>query len=107
MRYRWTVEKIDEMCGERMPAINIVGGGTQDKLLSQLAANACGRPVYTGPVEATALGNIAAQAIASGEVKDLAEARQIIANSFEIEEFYPEANKDEWDEAYERFKKLI
>ncbi len=107
MRYRWTIEKIDEMLGERMPAINIVGGGTQDKLLSQLAANACGRPVYTGPVEATALGNIAAQAIACGEIKDLAQAREVIADSFEIEEFYPENNKDEWDEAYERFKKLI
>ena len=107
MRYRWTVEKIDEMVGERMPAINIVGGGTQDKLLSQLSANACGRPVFTGPVEATALGNIAAQAIANGEIKDLCEAREVIANSFEIEEFYPENNAAEWDEAYETFKKLI
>jgi rhamnulokinase/L-fuculokinase len=107
MRYRWTVEKIDEMVGERMPAINIVGGGTQDKLLSQLSANACGRPVFTGPVEATALGNIAAQAIANGEIKDLKEAREVIANSFEIEEYYPENNAAEWDEAYETFKKLI
>ena len=86
---------------------NIVGGGTQDKLLSQLSANACGRPVFTGPVEATALGNIAAQAIANGEIKDLKEAREVIANSFEIEEYYPENNAAEWDEAYETFKKLI
>ncbi|MGN1095029.1 MAG: rhamnulokinase family protein, partial [Eubacteriales bacterium] len=106
MRYRWTVEKIDEMCGERMPSINIVGGGTQEKQLSQMAASACGRPVFTGPVEATALGNIAAQAIASGEIKDLHEAREVISNSFEISEYYPE-NGEAWDEAYERFKKLI
>lgn len=106
MRYRWTVEKIDEMCGERMPAINIVGGGTQEKQLSQMAANACGRPVFAGPVEATAIGNIAAQAIAAGEIKDIHEAREAVSNSFEIEEYNPE-NTAEWDEAYERFKKLI
>lgn len=106
MRYRWTVEKIDEMCGERMPSVNIVGGGTQEKQLSQMAANACGRPVFTGPVEATAIGNIAAQAIAAGEVKDISQAREIIADSFEISEYYPE-NVGEWDEAYERFKNIL
>ena len=70
MRYRWTVEKIDELCGEKIPQINIVGGGIKEKMLSQFAANACGRPVVTGPVEATAIGNIAAQAIASGEISE-------------------------------------
>ena len=108
MRYRYTVTCIDEMCGERMPAINIVGGGTKEDQLSQFAATACGRPVFAGPVEATALGNIAAQAIAMGEVKDLAEAREIIADSFEVKEYEPEAdNVAAWDEAYGRFLKLI
>ena len=106
MKYRYTGDAIDEMCGERMPAINIVGGGTQEKLLSQYAANACGRDVYTGPVEATALGNIAAQLIALGEIKDLSEARDVIANSFEIEHFVPQ-DKAAWDAAYEKFVTLI
>ena len=108
MRYRYTVECIDEMCGERIPAINIVGGGTKEEQLSQFAATACGRPVYAGPVEATAIGNIAAQAIALGAIKDIWEAREIIANSFEIKEYQPEVDKmAAWDEAYGRFLKLI
>ena len=108
MRYRYTVECIDEMCGERIPAINIVGGGTKEEQLSQFAATACGRPVYAGPVEATAIGNIAAQAIALGAIKDMWEAREIIANSFEIKEYQPEPEKKAaWDEAYGRFLKLI
>ena len=108
MRYRYTVECIDEMCGERIPAINIVGGGTKEEQLSQFAATACGRPVYAGPVEATALGNIAAQLIALGEIKDMWEARKIIANSFEVKEYQPEMDKKaDWDEAYGRFLKLI
>ncbi len=108
MRYRYTCECIDEMCGERIPAINIVGGGTKEDQLSQFAATACGRPVYAGPVEATALGNIAAQAIALGEIKDMWEARQVIADSFEVKTYEPEADKmAAWDEAYERFLKLI
>ena len=108
MRYRYTVECIDEMCGEKIPAINIVGGGTKEEQLSQFAATACGRPVYAGPVEATAIGNIAAQAIALGAIKDMWEAREIIANSFEIKEYQPEVEKmAAWDEAYGRFLKLI
>ncbi len=108
MRYRYTCECIDEMCGERIPAINIVGGGTKEDQLSQFAATACGRPVYAGPVEATALGNIVAQLISLGEIKDMWEARQIIADSFEIKTYQPEADKmAAWDEAYARFLKLI
>ncbi len=108
MRYRYTCECIDEMCGERMPAINIVGGGIKEQQLCQFAANACGRPVYAGPVEATAIGNIAAQAIALGEIRDMWEARQIVANSFEIKTYEPEADKiAAWDAAYEKFLKLI
>lgn len=108
MRYRYTVEGIDKLCGERIPAINIVGGGTKEEQLSQFAANACGRPVFAGPVEATALGNIAAQAIALGEVRDMWQAREIIADSFEVKTYEPQ--KDQlaaWDDAYGRFLKLI
>ena len=61
------ITKMDEITGKKAPFINIVGGGTKEVPLCKLTANACGRPVYTGPVEATALGNIAVQAIAQGE----------------------------------------
>lgn len=106
MCYRSTAEKIDEITGHRAPFINIVGGGTKEVPLCKLTADACGRPVYTGPVEATALGNIAVQAIAAGEIKDVKQAREVIANSFEISYFEPH-DTAMWDEGYERFKKIV
>ncbi|MBQ0125778.1 MAG: rhamnulokinase, partial [Clostridiales bacterium] len=105
MKYRATVDMIDELCGKRIPAINIVGGGTQEKQLSQFTANACGRPVYTGPIEATALGNIVSQAIAAGEIKDIREGREVVSNSCEFLTFEPK-DTEKWNEAYERFKKV-
>ncbi len=104
--YRHTVEGMDAVTGKKTPFINIVGGGTKEVPLCKLTADACKRPVYTGPVEATALGNIAVQAIAQGEIKDVAQAREVIRNSFEISYFEPH-DADMWDEGYERFKKLI
>ena len=106
MCYRSTAEKIDEITGHKAPFINIVGGGTKEVPLCKLTANACGRPVYTGPVEATALGNIAVQAIAQGEIKDVKQAREVIANSFEISCFEPE-DTAMWDEGYDRFNKIV
>ena len=107
LRYRWTVEKMDEMKGKRTPFINIVGGGTKEAPLCQLAADACGRPVYAGPVEATAIGNIAVQAIAAGEIKNVAEAREVVRSSFDIDHYEPKGNADMWDDGYARFCKLI
>ena len=106
MCYRSTAEKMDEITGKKAPFINIVGGGTKEVPLCKLTANACGRPVYTGPVEATALGNISVQAIAQGEIKDTKEAREVIANSFEISCFEPE-DTAMWDDAYDRFNKIV
>ncbi|MBP3580106.1 MAG: rhamnulokinase, partial [Clostridia bacterium] len=106
MCYRSTVEKLDEITGIKAPAINIVGGGTKEVPLCKLTADACGRPVYTGPVEATALGNIAVQAIAQGEIKDTKQARQVIENSFEISCFEPK-DTSMWDEGYEKFTKIV
>ena len=97
---------MDDITGKKTPFINIVGGGTKEEPLCKFTADACGRPVYTGPVEATALGNIAIQAIASGEIKDVKEARQVIANSFEIKYFEPK-NTEMWDAGYEKFLKLL
>ncbi len=108
LRYRWAVEAIDDMKGKKTPFINIVGGGTKEGPLCQFCADACNRPVYAGPVEATAIGNITVQAIAAGAIKDMAEARHVIRNSFEIKHYEPNAEMTAiFDEAYERFKKLI
>ncbi|MGM9665244.1 MAG: FGGY-family carbohydrate kinase, partial [Eubacteriales bacterium] len=90
------------MTGKKYSSINIVGGGTKEKILCQYAADACNRVVYAGPVEATAIGNIAMQAISAGEIKDIAEAREIIRDSFEVKVYEPH-HTDAWDEAYQRY----
>ena len=108
LRYRWTAEKLEKMTGRKYSTINIVGGGTKEEMLSQFAADASGRLVVAGPVEATALGNIAMQAIAAGEIAGLTEARQVISNSFDRKEYTPDTTmKAQWDEAYGRFLSLI
>ena len=108
LRYRWTAEKLEELTGRKYPVINIVGGGTKEEMLSQFTADASHRKVCAGPVEATALGNIAMQCIASGEIKDMWEARRIIRNSTDIKEYEPDMESAAaWDEAYARFLKII
>ena len=108
LRYRWTAEKLEELTGRRYPVINIVGGGTKEEMLSQFAADASGRIVRAGPVEATTLGNIAMQAIAAGEIGDRWEARRVIRDSFEMKEYIPHTDtKNAWDDAYARFLDLI
>ncbi len=106
MRYRGAVESLDALTGRKTPFINIVGGGTKEVPLCKLTADACGRPVCTGPVEATALGNLSVQAIAAGEIKNTKEAREVIANSFELSYFEPK-DTAMWDEGYETFKKIV
>ncbi len=104
MRYRATVENIAELTGDKATAINIVGGGTQDKLLCQLTADACGLDVVAGPVEATAIGNICVQAIAAGELANMKEAREVVADSFDVEYYSPNQSvKTAVDEAYGKF----
>jgi len=90
------------MLGRRITRVHIVGGGTRNALLSQLAADAMQRPVVTGPVEATAIGNIMIQAVAVGEVGSLAEAREIVAASFPAATYQPGPAAG-WDEAYQRY----
>ena len=108
LRYRWTAEKLEEMTGRKYPVISIVGGGTKETMLSQFAADASGRVVMAGPVEATTLGNIAMQCIAAGEIRDMWEARRVIRASFPIEEYAPNTSaKAAWDDAYGRFLALI
>ncbi len=100
-KYRWVLERMEEMLGHRLEPIHIVGGGTKNRLLSQLAADATGRRVITGPVEATAAGNVLVQAIAVGDIGSLADARAIVRRSFPVEAFEPQ-DRAGWDEGYER-----
>jgi rhamnulokinase len=92
--------------GQKITAIHVVGGGCRNELLNQATADACNRPVIAGPVEATAAGNILVQAMATGAVKSLAEARQIVARSFEVKRYEPKG-KAEWDAAYERYQRIL
>ena len=106
LKYRWVVEKLEEFRGKPISTIHIVGGGTQNRLLCQLAADATRRTVIAGPVEATAAGNVLTQAIGRGYIADLAQARQIIRNSFELITYEPSRDSATWDEAYARFQKI-
>jgi rhamnulokinase len=106
LKYRWTLERIEGILGRRLEPIHIVGGGSQNRLLNQFAADATGRQVVAGPVEATAIGNVIVQMMALGHVGSLEEGRQIIRNSFDVVTFEPSGG-DEWDEAYGRFLTLM
>ncbi len=106
LKYRMTAESIEKMMGRKAKVIHVVGGGTKDHFLSQMTADACGIPVAAGPEEATAIGNLMMQLIAAGEVKDLKEARKIVAASFDLKHYRPSEQRDVWDEAYGRFCKL-
>lgn len=87
--YKKTLAEITTVTGRTINLIHILGGGSQNDLLNQITADICGVKVVTGPVEATLMGNIAVQAIAAGAVKNLAEARALIKNSFTSKEFTP------------------
>jgi rhamnulokinase len=106
LRYRWVLESLEALVGHRLEVIRVVGGGTQNRLLSQLTADACQRPVVTGPIEATALGNIMLQAIATGHLADVAAGRRAVAASTPRETFEPGPSTS-WPEAYERFRQLV
>lgn len=89
LTYRATKEELESLSGRSLTRIRIVGGGSKNRLLDQLCANACQLPVSAGPVEASALGNVCAQMIAMGEIAGLDEARALIRRSFPIDEYQP------------------
>lgn len=105
LKYRYVLEGLEDIIGKKIPKLHIVGGGCKNKILSQFTANAINRPVVAGPIEATSIGNLAVQLISLGEVKNLHEARQLIATSFPQEVYMPQ-NPAAWDDAYERFLKI-
>jgi rhamnulokinase len=105
LRYRMVLGWLRELTGSPISTIHIVGGGTQNRLLCQMAADACNCRVVAGPVEATAIGNVMMQAVSAGDLGSIAEAREVIRNSFDVEEYLPQ-NPAAWDSAYTRFEQL-
>jgi rhamnulokinase len=105
LEYRWTAEKLDELVGRRLPVIHIIGGGSQNRLLNQITADATGRAIVAGPVEATAIGNILVQAAALGHISSLSEGRQLVRRSFDVQTYEPHDHPG-WDEAYARYHRL-
>jgi len=101
-KYRVVLDTLEAVTGTPITELQIVGGGSRNRLLNQFTADATGRTVLAGPAEATALGNIAMQMLATGAVASLDEARGVIARSFPVERFQPVA-ADCWDAHYRRF----
>jgi rhamnulokinase len=106
LKYRWVLDRLEEMLGRRLEPLHIVGGGVKNELLSQFTADATGRHVIAGPVEATAIGNVLVQMMAVGHVASLHEARSVVAQSFELAHYEP-GPRDQWDAAYERLLALL
>jgi rhamnulokinase len=106
MKFRHVLGMCESLAGGRIDTIHIVGGGTQNRLLCQAAADASGRRVVAGPIEATAIGNVMVQAIANGDVGSIAEAREVVRRSFAVQEYEPH-NTAAWDDAYAKFLKII
>jgi len=106
LKYRWVIEALERVANVRIETIRIVGGGGQNQLLCQFTADACGRLVVAGPVEATALGNVMVQAIATGHLPDIAAGRRAIAASVSQRSFEPAA-RGAWDVAFGRFVDLL
>jgi rhamnulokinase len=105
LRYRMVLGWLRDLTGSPISTIHIVGGGAQNLLLCQMAADACNCRVLAGPVEATAIGNVMVQATTAGDVAGIAEARELIRGSFEVVEYVPQS-PGPWDDAYGRFEQL-
>jgi rhamnulokinase len=99
LRYRETLGQLEQLCGSALPKVHMVGGGVNNRLLCQWTADSCGRAVLAGPVEATALGNIGIQMVASGAVLSVGEMRETIGRSAKVEQFHPR-RQSEWDKAF-------
>lgn len=106
LRYRWVIEKIVALTQRPIRTIHVVGGGSQNRLLNQMTADATGCAVLAGPVEATAIGNVLTQALGLGLVSDLADIRAVVRRSFPVERYEPR-NRQDWDQAYNRFCQFL
>ena len=106
LKYRYVLNRLQNMAPFPIEKLHVIGGGSQNKLLNQATANSTGIPVIAGPSEATAIGNFMIQAKGIGLYHSLQEIRSVIRNSVELETFYPQ-DTELWDNAYQRFIKYI
>jgi rhamnulokinase len=106
LRYREVLEMAERLTGRRYEGLHMVGGGIQNRLLCQWTSDALTRPVWAGPVEASAIGNMLVQLIAQGRCADLKEARRLVSASFPIDTYKPAADTQGWSAAFEKFRRL-
>jgi rhamnulokinase len=102
LKYREVLGWLEELTGNRIEVIHIVGGGSQSEILNQFTADACQRPVLAGPVEATAMGNLLVQVRSNSELSSLGEIRRVVRNSCEVRGYDPQP-PEHWEAAAERF----
>jgi rhamnulokinase len=107
LKYRWVLERAEEITGVRAEIVHVVGGGVRNELLCQLTADATRRPVRTGPVEATALGNLMVQAYAGGRLSSMGEIRESVRRSVEVRDYEPRGEEDGWQEASEKLQRIM
>ena len=101
LKYRWALERLEEIKGQRIDTLNIVGGGCQNKLLNQFVADSIDRPVITGPIEGAAIGNLLAQAMALGDITTMDELRTVVRRSEAVSTYEPH-HTPEWEAAYQK-----
>ena len=106
LKYRNILEKMEQLRGKPIDVLHIVGGGIQNTLLCQFTANATGKTVIAGPVEATAIGNIMVQALATGDIASLQEGREIVRQSYKTICYEPQ-DTESWDSVYEGSRELL
>jgi rhamnulokinase len=106
LRYRMVLNDLEQLTGATVETIHIVGGGTQNRLLCQMTADACNRQVVAGPIEATAIGNIIVQMVSQGAVASVQDGRELIRKSFQVETYEPQ-QPGPWNAAYEQFVELV
>jgi rhamnulokinase len=102
LKYRYELEQLEMLTGTKIEKVRVIGGGSQNAMLNQFTADATGKPVIAGPVEATALGNIVMQMVGRGAVDSIAEAREIVSRSFPPTTFSPQVGAA-WESAYQDF----
>ncbi len=105
LKCRWVLDALESLTGRTYKTIRIVGGGSQNRLLCQFTADACGRTVVAGPVEASALGNVMIQAVAAGHLDSIAAGRAAIAADADLAHYEP-ARTEAWNCAYQKFTGL-
>lgn len=106
LKYNIAIKGLEKIVGYEIPVLHIVGGGSQNTVLCQFTANALGKTVITGPVEATSVGNLLCQLMALGEISGLKEARALVEKSFPVNIYTP-TDKTSWEEACSKFEEVI